>query len=107
MFAVAVNYFKLHLTASRTTLNFYMKFFFGLILLCLVFASCNKKGTVTGVVTNLFDNTPIEGQELRIDYTNNNALNWKHGDAAQAFSDSKGEFQMAVDFKYSKRMHYT
>lgn len=70
------------------------------------FASCKKKGEISGKVTNLFDGSPVEGIQVQVHYSNGSWLNYKSGEFAPVTTDSEGSFSFDASYKRNKRYVY-
>ncbi|MES2680358.1 MAG: hypothetical protein V4635_10755 [Bacteroidota bacterium] len=69
---------------------------------CLALMSCKRKGTVSGTVTNVFDNKPVEGIEVRI--TQSAELDPSNKAMQVSPTDANGNFK--INATYNTRVTY-
>ncbi len=68
---------------------------------CLLILSCKRKGTVSGTVTNVFDNKPVEGVEVKVSQTSE--LNDSKGTQVST-TDANGNYR--INATYNTRVTY-
>ncbi|HOZ87700.1 MAG TPA: hypothetical protein PL029_08080 [Bacteroidia bacterium] len=69
---------------------------------CLALIACKRKGTVSGTVTNVFDNKPVEGVEVRI--TQSAELDPSNKAMQVSSTDPNGNFK--INATYNTRVTY-